>query len=493
MNMSHHACQYVRRVVTCLIMVAAWGLGVAQEAVYPRQTAQGIEFAVVGTAGGSWVIGDFNEWGRLNDEGVPQEPLAKLEPAPDGARAARAVPLTPGTYRFRYLLAGRGEAGLVVPPAQMPVTPEGDNVLIVKPDGTVAPPRTPFVYAPALTADGVEFRVYAPAAKDVFLAGSFNNWADAAGGVVSDLSHRMYRTANGDFVKRAQLPPGVHEYAVVLDGRRDGWLEGSSELPRNVRGRREFRVEGSATPVVPASAPEPPKPQFVLFPPRVVPGGVQFAAYAPGREMIYLAGDFNGWGNFKDGVISNPEARMEPNGKGYFFKTVALLPDTYCFKYCLDGQWQWEGAPEADLPRDKDLNSVFTLKDGRILEREGRPDPWVAHRVDEIASAAATPAPTRSVLMAFFTPGSMQSRTMMDWLESAEGRREAGGFQVQFVDVSKQSTAHKRYRIFRVPTVVLARPDGTEVRRINYRGTMDDFIADLRAVLKSELNPPTAN
>jgi hypothetical protein len=360
----------------------------------------------------------------------------------------------------------------------MPVTPEGDNVLVVGADGLVAPPRTPFVYAPRLTPDGVEFRVFAPSATNVFLAGSFNNWADAVNGVVSDLTHRMYRTATGDFVRVVQLAPAVYEYAIVLEGSRDGWLEGSAELARNERGFRTFRVD-------PSKAPEEAKPEFVLFPPRVVPGGVQFAVYAPNRPMVYLAGDFNGWGNFKDGAITSAEARMEPNGRGYFLKTLALLPDTYCFKYCLDGQWHWEAPPEAYLPRDKDHNAVFTLRDGRIVEREGKPDPWAIMSPGEIGPAAASVDHTLPIVVVFFDAGNVNSRIMMDWLESDAGRRATGGFHVQFVDISKQGTAHKRYRIFRVPTVLVASPDGTERRRTNFRGSIDDFLRDVQAMLQS--------
>jgi len=55
-----------------------------------------------------------------------------------------------------------------------------------------------------------EFKLYAPQAKKVSLAGSFNNW-DPKG-----LSAK--KDSRGNWMAKASLKPGRHEYKFMVDG-----------------------------------------------------------------------------------------------------------------------------------------------------------------------------------------------------------------------------------------------------------------------------------
>ena len=62
------------------------------------------------------------------------------------------------------------------------------------------------------TRPSTEFSVYAPDAKEIFLAGDFNNWQ-------SDSKDFRLRRFKGDIWKKmVQLKPGIYEYQFVVDG-----------------------------------------------------------------------------------------------------------------------------------------------------------------------------------------------------------------------------------------------------------------------------------
>ena len=56
----------------------------------------------------------------------------------------------------------------------------------------------------------VEFTYNAPKAKEVCLAGTFNNW--------DPRSLHMKPTRSGAWTAKVNLPPGRYEYKVVVDG-----------------------------------------------------------------------------------------------------------------------------------------------------------------------------------------------------------------------------------------------------------------------------------
>ena len=76
----------------------------------------------------------------------------------------------------------------------------------------VPPPREATKADATNGVDAVPLKLVAPAAKQVYVAGSFNNWHAAA---------QPLRPAGGEWVGELKLAPGRYEYLFVVDGK---WL-----------------------------------------------------------------------------------------------------------------------------------------------------------------------------------------------------------------------------------------------------------------------------
>ena len=79
-----------------------------------------------------------------------------------------------------------------------------------------------------------DFSLYAPEAREVFLAGDFNHW--------DNQSLRMKRDHEGIWKLKTPLPPGRYEYKFYVDG---NWFEGSTgtEQVFNPFGTQNFVLE----------------------------------------------------------------------------------------------------------------------------------------------------------------------------------------------------------------------------------------------------------
>ncbi len=75
----------------------------------------------------------------------------------------------------------------------------------------------------------VTFRVDAPQARNVFLAGSFNDWNPAL--------HPLKGDEAGTWQKIVYLAPGIHEYRFVVDGT---WMEDCRGVERVPNPMGEF-------------------------------------------------------------------------------------------------------------------------------------------------------------------------------------------------------------------------------------------------------------
>jgi 1,4-alpha-glucan branching enzyme len=63
---------------------------------------------------------------------------------------------------------------------------------------------------------------------------------------------------------------------------------------------------------------------------------VAFALHAPQAETVLLAGDFNQW---------HPEKHVLKKGKnGAWEAALMLFPDTYEYKFVVDGKWETDPA-----------------------------------------------------------------------------------------------------------------------------------------------------
>jgi len=90
----------------------------------------------------------------------------------------------------------------------------------------------------------IEVRVRRPGARQVFLAGDFNNWDESA--------LAMKRTPNGDWVCRLRLGEGVYQFKYCVDGE---WCldEGSLEADPFPFGCHSMVVSSSGLPAVPVA------------------------------------------------------------------------------------------------------------------------------------------------------------------------------------------------------------------------------------------------
>lgn len=108
------------------------------------------------------------------------------------------------------------------------------------------------------------------------------------------------------------------------------------------------------------------------LPPHTVDGGVEFQFYAPDAQMVYLAGDFNGWAENDQGKVTNRDFAMTKGDKGIWKKVVRVDPGKHAFKFVVDGK-DWFPDPHI-LEKDHDSNSIFTvLEGGKVYMAERNP------------------------------------------------------------------------------------------------------------------------
>ncbi len=79
----------------------------------------------------------------------------------------------------------------------------------------------------------VEFSLFAPDAKRVFVAGSFNDW--------NTEGHPLKKSSDGTWRTRVDLPVGRHEYKFFIDG---AWAQNTpcAEITPNVFGTHNCAI-----------------------------------------------------------------------------------------------------------------------------------------------------------------------------------------------------------------------------------------------------------
>ncbi len=201
----------------------------------------------------------------------------------------------------------------------------------------------------------VTFTHQAPGARQVFLAGEFNGWADAASPMVNQ---------DGVWTLTIDLAPGQYQYKFVVDGTwtqdqanpeaTDDGFGGKNSLAKVPSGVEAFAVGGGGA----AAAPKPAVP--AAAPVAAAADGtcqVTFRHTAPGAARVFLAGEFNGW--------SDAATPMQ-NADGVWTVTLPLAPGTYQYKFVVDGAWTQDPTnPEANDDGFGGKNSVLKVPAGR--------------------------------------------------------------------------------------------------------------------------------
>jgi len=97
-------------------------------------------------------------------------------------------------------------------------------------------------------------------------------------------------------------------------------------------------------------------------PPSATEGGVLFVFEAPDASQVYLAGDFNNWGNNHDGKVSDPAAAMQKSSPNNIWYKVVDLPSGHAaYKFVVadkDGNCAWHTNPLVP-ETDGSGNSVY--------------------------------------------------------------------------------------------------------------------------------------
>lgn len=184
----------------------------------PRETADGVVFSCLAPdATRVFLAGDFNAFARNRGGQVTDSRFAMTGPDRNGV-FRKTVPLPPGLYRYKFAIEGSNSWTWIAPDYALHRDQEGNAYLVVDGQADSDPPAASA--RAAHTAEGlVHFELFAPDAILVYLAGSFNNWADNRDGRVIDLRFAMRGPdANGIWRASLPLPRGRHAYQFVLDG-----------------------------------------------------------------------------------------------------------------------------------------------------------------------------------------------------------------------------------------------------------------------------------
>lgn len=220
---------------------------------------------------------------------------------------------------------------------------------------------------PHEVAGGMLFSYSSPSARQITLAGSFNNWGGTQGGGRYDAGIDPMGDPDGDGVWTivVPLPPGRYQYKFVIDGgvrweqdpnNADKASEGGIEnsliiVPAGVRYATEAVTGTGVSGTVAPPATETAAAEAVSA--AAVP--VTFEFTAPDAGEVFVAGAFNAWD-----PSANP---LEKDEGGVFRATVGIPPGSYEYKFVVDGIWMEDPAnPDTVSDPYGGKNSVLTVK-----------------------------------------------------------------------------------------------------------------------------------
>lgn len=212
---------------------------------------------------------------------------------------------------------------------------------------------------------GMLFRYYAPSARQVTLAGSFNNWGGTQGGGRYDPAIDPMRDDDSDGIWEivVPLPPGRYQYKFVIDGGVrwemdpsnldtdfDAGIENSLIIVPATIGYEPARITGTTIGGEPARSErtaEPARTGELIE--------VTFEFDSPDAGDVFVAGEFNAWSQDAD--------RLEKGDDGVFRTTLELEPGKYEYKFVVDGTWV-EDPANPDVVEDPygGKNSVITVE-----------------------------------------------------------------------------------------------------------------------------------
>jgi len=319
----------------------------------PHETDRGVVFQYYSASARQVTLaGDFNRWGGTSDG--PYDP--RIDPLYDDGTHGDEIAgdgvwtivkqLPQGRYKYKLVI---DSSTWITDPSNIYTATEGgytNSLVIVKGKGGLFPG------SPAVSPEKVKTKVtYEPkigGVKEVFIAGSFNDWNQS--------KHRL-TDDDGDGVYEIELtlPQGSYTYKFVVDGR---W-----EIDENAARYEEdgFGGQNAVLSLFPGIDDDSPRRvPFSFLPP-------------PGSTDIFVSGSFNGWS--PDGIPMD-----DADGDGIFETVLLLPPGRHLYKFVADGAWLGDpaapdfeedgfGGQNAVLLVDNRFEKLATEKgDGLILD-----------------------------------------------------------------------------------------------------------------------------
>lgn len=206
--------------------------------------------------------------------------------------------------------------------------------------------------APIATASGVLFRCQAPGARQVYLAGNFNNWAHNDDGRITDDTFLMEGPdAGGYFHKVVPLPAGTYTFQFAVEGRKGRWFVPDEIEERDRDGNAVIRIAHDGHVITRRT-------RHPDWQPQITPEGVRFRLFAPEAHLVYLAGSFNHWADNRDGLVSHPRFAMRgPAPDGTWSAVVKLPPGSHAYQFVVDGD-RWLRDPNERQADDRNHSVV---------------------------------------------------------------------------------------------------------------------------------------
>lgn len=211
---------------------------------------------------------------------------------------------------------------------------------------------------PEANADGILFRYQAPAARQVNVAGEFNNWLGTANGGRLDPNLDAMRDTDGDGVWELALPlpPGRYQYKFLVD--QVDWQED----PANPESADDGFGGQNSILVVQPNLPYDYDESYISTSlgtgarmGRKLSHTFRLEGY-PDAGEVHVTGDFSDW---------DPEAYRMERDDGAWVAEVELGAGRYVYKYVVDGEWIVDpGNPVTEDDGYGGTNSVLSLQPG---------------------------------------------------------------------------------------------------------------------------------
>jgi 1,4-alpha-glucan branching enzyme len=204
---------------------------------------------------------------------------------------------------------------------------------------------------------GILFRYKAPAARQVNVAGEFNNWLGTLNGGRLDPNIDPMKDLDGDGIWELTLPlpPGRYQYKFVID--QVDWQEDPSNPETTADGYGGL----NSILVVPSNVSYKYDESYISYSlgtsarsRREIPHTFTLTGHSDAKE-VFVTGDFANW---------DPSAHpMEKGADGVWRITIDLQEGQYVYKYVVDGDW----IPDPDNPDTVDdsyggKNSVANVR-----------------------------------------------------------------------------------------------------------------------------------